>query len=139
MPAAAEAGAGMLDLGAFGSADDLATLGADAIKDALGKMGLKQGGTDEQRRERLYSTRGKSLAEVDKKLFTKGAAPAKDSDEAARREAAAKDIARAEGLVERLLEHLSAVVDGTKGNVEKKATLSLVELEAEVRRCRLTL
>jgi hypothetical protein len=33
MPAAAAvAGAGMLELGAFGSADDLATLGADAIK-----------------------------------------------------------------------------------------------------------
>jgi splicing factor 3A subunit 3 len=87
----------------------------EAVKEALGKMGLKQGGTDEQRRDRLWSTRGKSLDQVDRKHFAKGAAPAgKDSGEAAKREESAKAVARVEGLAERLLEHLGNVLDATK-------------------------
>mmetsp|Transcript_32269 Transcript_32269/g.79679 ORF Transcript_32269/g.79679 Transcript_32269/m.79679 type:complete len:502 (-) Transcript_32269:373-1878(-) len=129
--AAAVSGDGIIDLEVFNSTDELDTLGPESIKDALGKMGLKQGGTDEQRRDRLWSTRGKALDEVDKKHFAKGAAPAKEAGEAERREEAAKGVARLEGLVERLLEQLTAVLDATKGNVEKKATLSLAELEAE--------
>ena len=48
------AGDGILDLDVFNSAEELATLGAEAIKDALSKMGLKQGGTEQQRLERLW-------------------------------------------------------------------------------------
>mmetsp|Transcript_12726 Transcript_12726/g.30935 ORF Transcript_12726/g.30935 Transcript_12726/m.30935 type:complete len:500 (-) Transcript_12726:510-2009(-) len=129
--ATALTGEGIVDVETFASPLELEAIGADAIKVALGKMGLKQGGTEEQRRDRLWAIRGKSLAEVDKKHFAKGAAPAAGPEEATKREESAKAVARLEGLAERLLEHLAAVVSATKGNVEKKATLSLAELEAE--------
>ena len=71
------------------------------------------------------------MAEMDKKLFAKGAATAGDSESAARLEAKAKAVARREAAAGALLEQLAATLDATKGQVEKKATLSLAELEAE--------
>lgn len=35
-------------------------------------MGLKCGGTIEERAERLYSTKGKKMDEIDQSLFSKG-------------------------------------------------------------------
>ncbi|EEH52657.1 uncharacterized protein MICPUCDRAFT_42844 [Micromonas pusilla CCMP1545] len=100
---------------------------------ALKAAGLKAGGTATERAARLWSTRGRTLADLDAKLFNKGLRPASaiDGAERAKREARAKDIARREHFIAALLEHLSQVLDATKGNVEKKATLSAAELEAE--------
>ena len=107
-------------------------VGDDKVKEALGAMGLKQGGTNVHRRDRLWSTRGKSLTQIDKKLFAKGAVVGDGSGEdAKKKEDRAKGVARLEGLVEKLLEHLRQQLEATKGYVEKKATLSLAELEAE--------
>ena len=107
-------------------------VGDDKVKEALGAMGLKQGGTNVHRRDRLWSTRGKSLTQIDKKLFAKGAVVGDGSGEdAKKKEDRAKGVARLEGLVETLLEHLRQQLEATKGYVEKKATLSLAELEAE--------
>ena len=51
----------VVDLDAFNSAVEMETaVGMDKIKEALASMGLKQGGTPTQRRDRLWSTRGKS-------------------------------------------------------------------------------
>ena len=130
--AGGDAEANRVDLEAFATVDEMAaSLSPDDVRAALGAMGLKQGGTEEQRRDRLWSTRGKSLAEMDKKLFAKGAATAGDSESAARLEAKAKAVARREAAAGALLEQLAATLDATKGQVEKKATLSLAELEAE--------
>ena len=100
---------------------------------ALKAAGLKAGGTATERAARLWSTRGRTLADLDAKLFNKVLRPASaiDGAERAKREARAKDIARREHFIAALLEHLSQVLDATKGNVEKKATLSAAELEAE--------
>ena len=95
--AGGDAEANRVDLEAFATVDEMAaSLSPDDVRAALGAMGLKQGGTEEQRRDRLWSTRGKSLAEMDKKLFAKGAATAGDSESAARLEAKAKAVARRE-------------------------------------------
>jgi hypothetical protein len=45
--------------------------GAEAIKSELERMQLKCGGTPEQRAERLFSTKGKALSEIDPRLFAK--------------------------------------------------------------------
>ena len=50
--------------------------GADALKDALAKLGLKCGGTLRQRAERLILTKTTPLDKLDRKLFAKGVAPA---------------------------------------------------------------
>ena len=53
----------------------LASCGADAIKHQLARMGLKCGGTPEARAERLWSTKGKSLSELDPRMFAKKKQP----------------------------------------------------------------
>ena len=50
--------------------------GADALKDALAKLGLKCGGTLRQRAERLILTKTTPLDKLDRKLFAKGVVPA---------------------------------------------------------------
>jgi hypothetical protein len=56
----------------YASASDmLAARGADAIKHQLAQMGLKCGGTPEARADRLWSTKGKSLSELDPRMFAK--------------------------------------------------------------------
>lgn len=47
-----------LDLSAFSSAEELASLGLDRLKSALMALGLKCGGTLEERAQRLFSTKG---------------------------------------------------------------------------------
>lgn len=50
--------------------------GADALKDALTKLGLKCGGTLRQRAERLILTKTTPVEKLDRKLFAKGVVPA---------------------------------------------------------------
>jgi Replication stress response SDE2 C-terminal len=50
--------------------------GAERLKEALTALGLKAGGTLQQRAERLFMTKGKSLEQLDRKLFAKGVVPA---------------------------------------------------------------
>uniref|UniRef100_A0A8C8ZJJ1 Splicing factor 3a subunit 3 n=1 Tax=Prolemur simus TaxID=1328070 RepID=A0A8C8ZJJ1_PROSS len=64
-----------LDLSAFSSWEELASLGLDRLKSALLALGLKCGGkpmwTLEERAQRLFSTKGKSLESLDTSLFAK--------------------------------------------------------------------
>lgn len=75
--------------------------GPDAIKEALAKLGLKTGGTLRQRAERLFLTRDTPLAELDRKNFVKGAAPASllSPMESARQRAIALEAALLEAKV----------------------------------------
>lgn len=129
---------GASDLSAFATIEDMrAALDTDAIKGALESMGLKAGGTPEQRAERLWSVKGKKLSDIDRKLFAKGVvvdASAKSRshvDEKSKVEARAKSIALKESQCAEALRLLSKQLDATRTNVEKKATLSLAELQAE--------
>jgi len=65
-----------LDLGPYSDAKSLEALGPDRLKSALMALGLKCGGTLQQRAERLMSVKGKTKEEIDPKLFAK---PAKSS------------------------------------------------------------
>ena len=60
-----------LDLSAFSSPEELASLGLDRLKSALMALGLKCGGTLEDRANRLFSTKGKKLTEIDPAMFAK--------------------------------------------------------------------
>lgn len=61
-----------LDLSAFNSWDHLATLGLDRLKSALMAMGLKCGGTLEERAKRLFSVKGVPTDKIDPSLLAKG-------------------------------------------------------------------
>lgn len=58
-----------MDLSAFSSWEELASLGLDRLKSALMALGLKCGGTLEERAQRLFSTKGKT--EFDSSLIAK--------------------------------------------------------------------
>lgn len=84
-----------------------------------------------QKAQRLFSVKGKALSEIDRKLFASGAAPPVSAEGASKLAVKAKEVARLEMRCGRLAEMLGDVLSATKGNTEKKATLSLEELEAE--------
>ncbi len=69
-----------LDLSAFSSAEELMSLGLDRLKSALQALGLKCGGTLEERAQRLFLTKGKSLEELDPSVFAKTKGKGKSSD-----------------------------------------------------------
>ena len=123
----------LIDLEAFETSSDLeASLGADRIKEALVAMGLKAGGTPGQKAERLMKTKGKTLEELDPKLFAKGKAPVKNEREAQRRLKMAESVALLECKIQTLVDLLEATVRDTKSQVEKKATSTYEELVAEM-------
>lgn len=73
--------------------------GTDKLKEALAALGLKSGGTPQQRAERLWLTRSTPLDKLDRKLFTKASAIAKTPEEAQKQRAVAKETALLEAKV----------------------------------------
>ena len=61
-----------LDLSGFSSWEELASLGLDRLKSALTALGLKCGGTLEDRAQRLFSTKGLRVEQIEPSLFVKG-------------------------------------------------------------------
>ncbi len=135
-----------VDLEAFDTSEELAS-GVDAaqIKQALQDLGLKSGGTEEQRAARLMATKGKPRSAWDPKLFAKGKGPltgkpgkpgkqgnqAKADKDARRLQRLCKAVASLEAQVLAALDLLGSTMEDTKRNVEKKATSTYAELEAE--------
>ena len=86
-----------LDLSAFSSHEELASLGLDRLKSGLIALGLKCGGTVQERAERLFMTKGKKLSELNPALFAKnkpGKGGKKDADKL-------KEIAKVEAQIYR--------------------------------------
>jgi len=106
-----------LDLSAFSSWEELASLGLDRLKSALMALGLKCGGTLEERAQRLFYTKGKKANELPVHLFTKlkpgKVGKSRDSERL-------KEIAALEAQAYRLVEILSEQRQATKDNVQRK-------------------
>lgn len=103
-----------LDLSAFSSWEELASLGLDRLKSALIALGIKCGGTLEERAQRLFSTKGKNTFEPI--LMAK-----KDSGKITAREATRhRDIAQLESQLYRYAELISEQRTATKENVQRK-------------------
>jgi len=105
-----------LDLSAFSSWEELASLGLDRLKSALMALGLKCGGTLEERAQRLFSTKGKNLEELDPAMFAKSK-PGKTGRKDTERQ---KDIAALEAQSYRIVELLSEQRAATRENVQRK-------------------
>ena len=137
-----------VDLSSYATMEEMtAKMSGEDITRALESLGLKAGGAPAHRAARLWSTRGKKLADVDKKLFAKGVVvDAKTTktktkkstkgcddgnDDKAKAERRARAVAYKECRCALLLRLLSKQLDATRTNVEKKSTMSLAELRAE--------
>jgi len=114
-----------LDLSAFSSPQELATLGLDRLKSGLIALGLKCGGTLQERADRLFQTKGKNLAELNKELFAKHK-PGKQRNEKTEK---LKEIARMEAQIYRFAELLSEIRNDTVENVERKQARTDAERE----------
>ena len=106
-------GAAHLDLNAFSSWEELASLGLDRLKSALMALGLKCGGTLEERAQRLFSTKGK--ADVDPTLLAKKGRTSQKTNVNKNRE-----IAAIEAQIFRLAELVSEQRSATKENIQRK-------------------
>ncbi|XP_060525947.1 splicing factor 3A subunit 3 [Cylas formicarius] len=104
-----------LDLSAFSSWEELASLGLDRLKSALMALGLKCGGTLEERAQRLFSTKGQSS--LDPSLMTK-ATKGKASKE--KEHVRQRELACLEAQIYKLAELVSAQRAATKENVQRK-------------------
>ncbi|CAH1800257.1 unnamed protein product, partial [Owenia fusiformis] len=106
-----------LDLSAFSSAEELASLGLDRLKSALMALGLKCGGTLEERAQRLFSTKGKRLTDLDPALFAKSKPGKQGRNRDYERQ---KEIANLEAQVYRFAEILGEQRAATRDNVQRK-------------------
>lgn len=116
-----------LDLSAFSSAEELMSLGLDRLKSALQALGLKCGGTLEERAQRLFMTKGKSLNSLDSSLFAKSKRKGKGSDNLQKQ----KEIALLEAQTYKLIEILGEERQATRENVERKQARTSDELEED--------
>ena len=60
-----------MDLSSFNSWEELASVGLDRLKSGLMALGLKCGGSLEERAIRLFQTKDKRLQDLDPSLFAK--------------------------------------------------------------------
>ncbi|XP_065188401.1 splicing factor 3A subunit 3-like [Sycon ciliatum] len=112
-----------LDLSAFSSSEELASLGLDRLKSALQALGLKCGGTLDQRAQRLFAAKDN---QVD------GAAAAATSTKGGRSAAQKqKSLASLEAKVYYLFEVLGEQRLDTCENVERRQARTADELEED--------
>lgn len=113
-----------LDLSAFSSPEELMSLGLDRLKSALMALGLKCGGTLEQRAKRLFMTKGVPLGALDPSHFARTKSAAQEAE-------GHREIAQMEAMVYKYSELLSEQRAATIENVERKMAMTADELAEE--------
>lgn len=104
-----------LELSAFSSWEELASLGLDRLKSALMAMQLKCGGTLEERAQRLFATKGLALSDIPSTLMARRSVAGGGRDSGRAREAALLE-ARVGWFSVQLSEQRS----DTRDNVERR-------------------
>lgn len=110
---------------------DLLGLGLERLKSALQALGLKCGGTLEQRAERLFSVKNLSYDQIDKKLKVKGGKPGNNQTENNSSSDKEKEIAWREAKLYNLSTLLSDYKTDTYENIQRKMARSGAELMNE--------
>lgn len=122
----------VIDLDFYPTVEELMEVGAEKLKEALAALGLKSGGTLQQRAERLFLTKNTPLDLLDRKHFAKSLRGANQNGvSASPQQGSMKEIALIEAKLKKLCELLDETIVRTKENVEKKQALTYEEMEAE--------
>nr|KJB44541.1 hypothetical protein B456_007G258600 [Gossypium raimondii] len=123
----------MIDLDYYSTVEELMEVGPEKLKEALASLGLKTGGTVQQRAERLFLTKHTPLEKLDKKHFAKGShGPRQNGSTAVSQDInSLKHIALMEAKMKKLSDLLSKTIEQTKENVVKKQALTYEEMEQE--------
>ncbi|ESQ40537.1 hypothetical protein EUTSA_v10013305mg [Eutrema salsugineum] len=123
----------VIDLDYYTTVEELIDVGPEKLKEALGALGLKVGGTLQQRAERLFLTKHTPLEKLDKKHFAKPLYNGKQNGDAkaTQESESAKEIALIEAKLKKLCNLLDETIERTKQNVVKKQALTYEEMEEE--------
>lgn len=123
----------MIDLDYYSTVEELIEVGPEKLKEALAALGLKSGGTVQQRAERLFLTKHTPLEKLDKKHFAKGTRSAGQNGSIATGQdfESLKDVAFMETKVKKLCDLLSKTIEQTKENIVKKQALTYEEMAQE--------
>ncbi|XP_052199758.1 splicing factor SF3a60 homolog [Diospyros lotus] len=123
----------VIDLDYYSTAEELMEVGPERLKEALAALGLKTGGTVQQRAERLFLTKHTPLEQLDRKHFAKGLPRSEQNGAAAALQQAesVKEIGLMEAKIKKLCDLLHETIVRTKENIEKKQALTYEEMEAE--------
>lgn len=115
------------------SVEEAQELGMDQLKFELTQLGLKCGGTLEQRAARFFACKGKLASELDASFFAKSKGKKKKDKDG---ESSEKDTNKMTELnevkVTKLCEMLGDQLDATKANIEKKQSRTFKELQEEL-------
>ncbi|KAK2390684.1 splicing factor SF3a60 protein [Trifolium repens] len=121
-----------IDLDYYSTVEELMEVGPERLKEALAALGLKTGGTVQQRAERLFLTKHTPLEKLDKKHFAKGTRGLeKNGVVSTPQEGNLKEIALMEAKLYKLCDLLDEAIVRTKDNVVKKQALTYEEIVAE--------
>ncbi|KAL6291666.1 hypothetical protein ACE6H2_009176 [Prunus campanulata] len=123
----------LIDLDFYTTVEELMEVGPEKLKEALASLGLKTGGTVQQRAERLFLTKDTPLEKLDRKHFAKGSRGSVQNGAAAASQEVdnSKEIALLEAKVKKLCDLLNEAIERTKDNIVKKQALTYEEIEAE--------
>ncbi|KAJ4705844.1 splicing factor 3A subunit 3-like [Melia azedarach] len=124
----------VIDLDYYSTVEELMEVGPEKLKEALAALGLKSGGTVQQRAERLFLTKHTPLEKLDRKHFAKGSRRQEENGAVApapQEVENLKDVALMETKMIKICDLLSETIERTKQNVEKKQALTYEEMEAE--------
>ncbi|CAA0824676.1 splicing factor-related [Striga hermonthica] len=123
----------VIDLDYYSTVEQLMEVGLDKLKEALAVLGLKTGGTLQQRAERLFLTKHTPLEKLDKKHFAKGSnGPKKNGGAVAPQPSEdAKEIALMEEKMKKICDILHETIVRTKENIEKKHAMTYDEIVQE--------
>ncbi|XP_074291696.1 splicing factor SF3a60 homolog isoform X1 [Silene latifolia] len=127
--------ASTIDLDYYTTVEELVEVGPEKLKEALAALGLKSGGTVQQRAERLFLTKNTPLEKLDKKHFAKSLrAPEQNgnADVPSRKQEDVKELALMEVKIRKLCELLQENIVRTKENAEKKQGMTYEELLQEL-------
>eukprot|EP01034_Spumella_vulgaris_P021532 gene21531-27567_t len=127
-----------LRLGMFNTVDELVSLGANRLKDALTALNLKCGGTVEERAARLWLVRGKKAEDFPANLLVKtnkrklGEGGDTQSTESSVAYPWSNEVAWKEARIGLICELMSDTVSQTRRHAEKQQSRSAEEKEAEI-------
>jgi splicing factor 3A subunit 3 len=122
-----------LRLGMFNDSKELEALGLDRLKEGLEALGLKCGGTLQDRAQRLWSVRGKKPEEIPANLKAKPSTAAKNGEsQQAEDDRSPKHAALLEYRIASLCEVIGDVVSATRRHAEKQQALTFEEKQNEI-------
>ncbi|KAM0828837.1 hypothetical protein ACQ4PT_067290 [Festuca glaucescens] len=123
-----------IDLNQYNTAEELVELGMEKLKEALAAVGLKCGGTVQQRADRFFLLKHKQLQQLDSKHFAKvsrGSVSNVPSNGNTVKDGLKKQNALLEAKMSHLCEILDEVITRTKEKAEKTLPLNSEEMEVE--------